>query len=202
MGYLVLRIVDLNAFFINYRWMKGHMNDIAQWLNVDPSCCATAPPKKDTIVVHIRDFLPTDEDKNKNLQVGVYRDIIQQYSQNDRPEIIVVCQPRSVESEIVQGLVKEFNATVQTGSDNIDAFCILSNAHFIIPTTSSTFSQLAALLAQQKHDNVQVHYPTHTLNRPGVTLKVPTWKYHLTNSKNDGIAEFDVDHKRLKIFHA
>ena len=132
----------------------------------------------------------------------MYRDIIDKYSQSEQPKIIVVCQPRSVESDLVQGLVKDLNAVVQTGSDGIDAFCILSNARFIIPTTSSSFSQLPALLAQQKYGDVQVHYPTHTLDRPGITLKVPSWKYHLTNTDNDGIAEFDVDHERLNIFHA
>ncbi|KAK1738447.1 hypothetical protein QTG54_011116 [Skeletonema marinoi] len=197
-----VRVLDLNAFFINYRWMDGRMDNISQWLHIDPSCCTTPPPGNDAIVIHIRDFLPDDEDKNKNLQVGVYRDIIQQYSQSDQPKVIVVCQPRSVESDIVKSLVQEFNAVVQTGSDNIDAFCVLSNAHFIIPTTSSTYSQLAALLAQQKNDNVQVHYPTHTLDRPGVTLNVPTWKYHLTTSGNDRIEEFEVSHERLDIFHA
>ena len=197
-----MRVLDLNAFFINYRWMEGRMDDISRWLDVDPSCCNTPPPGKDTIVIHIRDFLPDDEDKNKNLKVGVYRDIIDKYSQSKQPEIVVVCQPRSVESDLVQGLVKDLKAVVQTGSDGIDAFCILSNARFIIPTTSSSFSQLPALLAQQKYGDVQVHYPTHTLDRPGITLKVPSWKYHLTNTDNDGISEFDVAHERLNIFHA
>ena len=149
--------------------------------------------------------LQKDDAKNKNLQVGVYRDIIEKYSTSSKDErqVVVVCQPKSVNTTIVQDLVTEFRAVVHTGESNVDAFCILKSARgIIIPSTSSSFSQLAALLAEHENENVQVSYPTHTLDFPKVTMKVPTWKYHLTNSNNTGIAEFDVDHERLKVNQA
>jgi hypothetical protein len=68
---------------------------------------------------------------------------------------------------------------------------------------------LAALLAEdhvkEKYGNfsqVEVHYPTHTLEYPMVTLKVPGWKYHLTNNETNGIADFDVDHSWLEVTQA
>ena len=183
---------------------------IPHWLkiNQDSKCCPTPSPKKDTIVIHIRDFNPEDDDKNKNLQVGVFRDIIHKYYKKRRHEVWVVCQPKSVTSKVVQDLVKEFKAQVHTGTDNIDAFCILARARIHIPTTSSSFSQMAALLAEShiketySDQHVEVHYPTHTLNYPMVTLKVPGWKYHLTNDDCTGIEEFDVDQTRLEVTQA
>jgi hypothetical protein len=35
-----------------------------------------------------------------------------------------------------------------------------------------------------------------------VTLKVPGWKYHLTNEECTEILEFDVDHSRLSVTQA
>ena len=133
--------------------------------------------------------------------MGVYRDIIEQYSDGKHErKVVVVCQPDSVNSGIVKDIVKEFKAVAQTGEDSIDAFCILSSAKSIfIASTSSTFSQMAALLAAQKDGGVQIHYPTHTLDYPAVTLNVSSWKYHLTKTDKSGVAEFDVDHQRMKI---
>ncbi|KAL7487548.1 hypothetical protein ACHAW6_013127 [Cyclotella cf. meneghiniana] len=210
-----VRVLQLEAFFIHFDWMREWMGPqhIPRWLQIRQSktCCPTPSPKRDTVVIHIRDFDPEDDDKNQHLQVGVFRDIINKYykKDNSRREIWVVCQPKSVKSDVVRGLVRELGAKVHTGADNIDAFCILSRARIHIPTTSSSFSQLAALLAEEhvkrKYGNfsqVEVHYPTHTLEFPLVTLKVPGWKYHLTNNETDGIAEFDVDHSRLEVTQA
>eukprot|EP00804_Cyclotella_cryptica_P014251 CCRYP_005665-RA/>CCRYP_005665-RA protein AED:0.17 eAED:0.17 QI:292/1/1/1/0.83/0.71/7/853/877 len=210
-----VRVLQLEAFFIHFDWMKEWMGPqhIPHWLQIlqNRTCCPTPPPKRDTIVIHIRDFDPEDDDKNKHLQVGVFLDIINKYykTKDSGREIWVVCQPKSIKSDIVQDLVKKLGAKVHTGADNIDAFCILSRARIHIPTTSSSFSQLAALLAEErireKYGNfsqVEVHYPTHTLEYPMVTLKVPGWKYHLTNNETDGIAEFDVDHSRLQVAQA
>jgi len=183
---------------------------IPHWLriNQDHNCCPTPPPRRNTIVIHIRDFEPGDDDKNKNLQVGVFRAIIDKYYKNDN-EVWVVCQPKSVKTDIVKDLVKELGAKVHTGDDNIDAFCILARARVHIPTTSSSFSQLAALLADSyvkdtygNSTQIEVHYPTHTLDFPMVTLKVPSWKYHLTNEDCTGISEFDVDHSELSVSQA
>jgi hypothetical protein len=198
----------------SFDWMREWMgpNHIPHWLHIDEehNCCPTPLPKHiNTIVIHIRDFNPEDDDKNKNLQVGVFRDIINRYYKKDGYVVWVVCQPKSVKSEIVQDLVKEFNAKVHTGTDNIDAFCILARARIHIPTTSSSFSQMAALLAESNikdrygnTSHVEVHYPTHTLDYPMVTLKVPGWKYHLTNEECTEILEFDVDHSRLSVTQA
>lgn len=132
--------------------------------------------------------------------MGVYRDIIERYWDDDvsNRKVLVVCQPKSINTELVQDLVKGFGAIVQTGEDDIDAFCILSSAKSLfIASTSSTFSQMAALLAAQKNERVQVHYPTHTLDNPPATLYVTSWKYHLTNAQHNGVAEFDVDIQRF-----
>lgn len=200
-----VKVLSLKAFFIHYDWMHDWMDQIADWLTIDPSCCITPAPSDDNVVIHIRDFEEEDDDKNKHLQIGAYRDIINRYSNNstNTRKVIVVCQPKSIETDVVQDLVKEYNAVVQPGKDNIDAFCILANAKSLfIPSTSSSFSEMAALLAAQKNEKVQVHYPTHTLDYPMVTLNVTSWKYHLTNKDNNGIAEFDVDHHRLKVRQA
>ena len=73
--------------------------------------------------------------------MGVYRDIINRYSNSTNGrEVVVVCQPKSAETDFVQALVKEFGTVVRTGTDNIDAFCILSGAQgLFIPSTSSSF---------------------------------------------------------------
>lgn len=198
-----VQVISLGAFFIHFDWMSGWMNKIGHWLHIDPSCCTTAPQSGNAIVIHIRDFEPEDNGVDLHLQVGVYRDIIERYynGSNDR-EVVVVCQPKSVESDVVQDLVKEFGARVLTGSDNIDAFCILRNSQVLIASTSSTFSQMAALLAEQSNGNIQVHYPTHTLDYPPVTIKVPSWRYHLVNAEGSGIAKFDVKHKKLRVRQA
>lgn len=184
---------------------------IPRWLKINQNkkCCPSPPPERNTIVIHIRDFNPEDDDKNKNLQVGVFRDIIHKYYDDKSNDVWVVCQPKSVKSEIVQDLVEEFDAKVHTGTDNIDAFCILARARIHIPTTSSSFSEMAALLAEsnvkERYGNdtqVEVHYPTHTLEYPMVTLKVPNWKYHLTDEECTGIKEFDVDQARLLVTQA
>ncbi|KAL9185302.1 hypothetical protein ACHAXT_003079 [Thalassiosira profunda] len=201
-----VQVLSLGAFFIHYDWMRDWMDEISEWLHIDPSCCTTSIESiKETIVIHIRDFEPEDDGKNKNLQVGVYRDIIEKYatSSKDERQVVVVCQPKSINTTIVQDLVQEFGAVVRPGENNIDGWCILRSARgMIIPSTSSSFSELAALLAGHENDNVQVHYPTHTLRNPMVTLKIPSWKYHLTNRNNTGVAVFDVDHERLKVDQA
>lgn len=190
-----VKVVSLGAFFIHFDWMRDWMVPISNWLYVDPSCCLTPTPPEGVIVIHIRDFGPGENGWNKNFQVGVYRDIIERYWEGDSigREVLVICQPGSINTDLVQDLVTEFGAIVQTGEDNIDAFCILSSAKSLfIASTSSTFSQMAALLAEQKNEGVQVHYPTHTLDNPPVTLNVSSWKYHLTNTEQNGIAEFDA----------
>jgi hypothetical protein len=194
-----IRVLYLSAFFIHFDWMRDWMDQIGTWLYIEPSCCKSPLPSEDTIVIHIRDFDEGDG-MNNFLQVGVYRDIINEYTDGIHGrKVTVVCQPDSVNSDIVQDIVREFEAAVYTGEDAIDAFCILSSARSIfIASTSSTFSQMAALLASQKHAQVQVHYPTHTLDYPAVTLNVTSWKYHLTNANNSGVAEFDVDHERIR----
>lgn len=150
------------------------------------------------IVIHIRDFEPEDDDKNKHLKVGVYKDIIEKYYGRGKP-VWVVCQPESVQTPIVQDLVHEFGAVVHTGQDAIDAQCILTRARILIPTTSSSFSQISPFIGSP---DMEVHYLTHTLDEPMVTLKVPGWKYHLTNKQVDAIQEFDVDHDLLHVIQA
>lgn len=202
-----------HQLYFSYDWMREWMGPahIPHWLKINQirKCCRTPSPKRNTIVIHIRDFEPEDDAKNKNLKVGVFQVIIKRYYGGQDNEVWVVCQPKSVKSEIVQDLVRELGAKVHTGIDNIDAFCILARARIHIPTTSSSFSQMAALLAESNtketygsDTQVEVHYPTHTLEYPMVTLKVPSWKYHLTNDECTGILEFDVDQSRLLVEQA
>lgn len=179
--FLIPRVLpELTLFLYSFDWMKDWMGPqfIPHWLKIreNETCCPTPPPVRDTIVIHIRDFEPEDDDKNKNLQVGVFRDIIHKYYNTGSYEVWVVCQPKSVKSDIVRDLVKELDAKIHTGRDNIDAFCILQRARIHIPSTSSSFSQLAALLAEERtkekygnESQVEVHYPTHTLEEPMVS---------------------------------
>jgi len=198
-----VQVLDLRAFFIHFDWMSGWMDQIVDWLRIDPSCCTTPAPSKDAVVIHIRDFEPEDEDKNKHLEVGVYRDIMDRYHSDgaDEREVIVVCQPKSAKTDLVLALVEELGAKVRTGADNTDALCLLSQTRgALILSTSSSFSEMGALLAESKNVNVQVHYPTHTLHNPAVTIKVPSWKYHLVNQTQ--VLDFDVAHERLKVTQA
>lgn len=198
-----VQVLNLRAFFIHHDWMASWMDPISDWLHIDPSCCVTPPPSDNAIVIHVRDFSPDEGDKNNHLEVGVYRDIIHRYSNNNNNvtgdrEIIVVCQPKSTKSELVQALVEEFGAEVRTGTDSIDAMCFLSRTRgMLILSTSSSFSEMGALLAEQNGGDVEVHYPTHTLDKPACTMKVPSWKYHLVEQSR--VIDFDVDHERLKV---
>jgi hypothetical protein len=67
-----VRVVSLGSFFIHFDWMHGWMDQISNWLCMEPSCCCTQTPSEGMIVIHIRDFEPDDKDMNNNLQVGVY----------------------------------------------------------------------------------------------------------------------------------
>lgn len=195
-----VRVLNLAAFFIHFDWMGKWMEQISNWLRIDPSCCTSPPPSENAVVIHVRDFDPGENHPDAKYEVGVYRDIMNRYS-NGNIEVMVVCQPKSVDSDIVKNLVETFNATVQTGNDNIDAFCILSKSRgMLILSAGSTFSQMAALLAQAKSDSLQVHYPTYTFDHPKTTLKVPGWKYHLANASQ--VIEYDFDHKLLKVSQA
>ena len=73
--------------------------------------------------------------------------------------------------EMVQTLVKHFNAKLHFGEDFLDVFCTLTQAKILILSESSTFSQMAAILGQANH----VHYPVHTLQEPPVTLLNSQW---------------------------
>ena len=82
------------------------------------------------------------------------------------------------------------------GRDEFDAFCIMQSARTLIISPHSSNSQMAVILAAP---DVDVHYPTHKLDRSPVTLSVPEWKYHLVTPSKDRIEEFDVDHERLHV---
>jgi hypothetical protein len=167
-----------------------------EWFTINKSCCQTPTPPDEAVVIHIRDFDPEDNGMNKGLKWGVYVHILKEYRLLEKP-VWIVCQPKSVDTTLVQDLLSHIpNAEVHTGENAFDAYCIMQRAKILIPTTSSSFSQIAALLGSP--DKI-VHYPTHTLDHPAVTLSVPDWKYHLVGESLNEIEEFDVDHERLKV---
>jgi hypothetical protein len=158
----------------------------------DALCCLQQPPE-DAIVIHIGDFFVEDD---KVLTSGVYMHIIEKYNLTNRP-VWIVCQPRTVDSTLVKNLTALIpTLAVHTGVDEYHAFCILRRAKILIASMSITFSQMVGLLADP---DAVLHYPTHTLNKPMVTLKVPTWKYHLGDESMDKIKKFDIDQQDLTL---
>ncbi len=82
-----VRVLYLSAFFIHFDWMRDWMDQIGNWLYIKPSCCKSPLLSGDTIVIHVRDFEPEDG-MNNYLQVGVYRDIIEQYSDGKHVKLL------------------------------------------------------------------------------------------------------------------
>jgi hypothetical protein len=191
-----VRVLYLAAFFIHYDWLSGWRDEMREWFAMNTACCQTPPPPEEAVVIHIRDFNPEDDGKNKGLNWGVYVHILKEYGLLERP-VWIVCQPKSVNTTLIQGMLVHIpNSEVHTGEDDYDAYCVMQRAKVLIPTTSSSFSQIAGLLGSP--DTV-IHYPTHTLDYPMVTLSVPDWKYHLVDGSLNEIKEFDIDHERLKV---
>ncbi len=186
-----VRVVWLSAFFIHHDWMVPYMPKLREWLRVAPECCHSVPPN-DAVVIHVRNFAPDENDMNNHMTSKMYKHLLERYGLVSRP-IYIVCEPQSVDSEIVKDLMQEFpnQVKVYTGDNPIDAYCFLTRAKILIPTTSSSFSQMAALMGEAD----VVHYPTHTLDHPAVTLNVPHWKYHLVNQTQ--VLDFEVNHTLL-----
>lgn len=199
------QIVSLSAFFVHYEWMRHHMDDMRHWFQINPACCPTHPPA-DAIVIHYRNFKEGDHGiKNVPWNVSVYESIIDRYDYQGRP-VWVVCEPRTADapSALLDALKEKLNAQIYTGVDEFDAHCILQQARVLILSTSSTFSQTAALLSH--HGDTNVHYPTYGFHHPKVTLKVPGWKYHLVDKPHESakhkIIDFDMNHSKIVVRHA
>jgi hypothetical protein len=189
-----VRVVYLKAFFVHYDWMRDWGKEYRHWLAMDPSCCPQQPPA-DAVVIHMRDFsLEGITKTDTDMTSGVYMDILEHYNLTNRP-VWIVCQPESVDSILVKNLTALIpTLSVHPGVDEYDAFCILTRAKTFIASMSSTFSQMAGLLADP---DAVLHYPTFTLNKPRATMKMPMFKYHLVHDSMDKIETFDVDHDNL-----
>jgi hypothetical protein len=120
------------------------------------------------------------------------------YNLTDHP-IWIVCQPQTVDSAFVQELMASFphkDVTIVPGHDQYDAFCTLTRAKTLLLTSASSFSQMAAFLADS---DVDVHYPLRRVFNPKVTLSVPGWKYHLVDRQSlDKVVQFDVARDRIR----
>lgn len=197
-----IQLVNLHAFFIHYDWMKAApwIDNVQEWLQMDDSCCHHTPPE-DAVVIHVRDFTPGGAEAHlyTGIKPSVYTHIMEQYNLTRRP-LWIVCQPKTVNSPYVKELVEAHknNATiVMAGQDQYDAFCTLMRAKTLLLSMTSTYSQMAGVLAGP---STEVHYPVTRLDRPTVTISVPWWKYHLVEeSSKESISEFDVEHERLTV---
>lgn len=190
-----IQVVSTEAFFIHYDWMKEWMPRIREWLSISPSCCKHDPPDN-AVVMHVRDFDIVDGGYN-GLKPSVYVEILYNYHYMNRP-LWIVCQPKSAGSPFVQEIVDSMKGkvTIVTGIDQYDAFCTLTRAKTLILSYVSSYSQMAALL--NKHgDEVEVHYPLATLDKPEVTLAVPGWKYHLVKESLDGIKQWNMEYDKI-----
>jgi len=190
-----IQVVDLQAFFIHYDWIRDWMPKIRQWHQISPECCLQQEPPEDAVEMHVRDFKPTDGGYN-GLTSSVYTDILNHYNMTGRP-LWVVCQPKTAVSPFVIQATSSGSVTIVTGIDQYDAFCTLTRAKTLILSYVSSFSQMAALL-NSHYEDVEVHYPLTTLYEPEVTLQVPGWKYHLVKESKDAIEEWDVGYERVK----
>lgn len=189
-----ISIISLEAYFIHHDWMIKWMQEIRHWLAMDDSCCYNHPPD-DAVVIHVRDF--DDAADGSGIEPSVYMEILRHYKLVEHP-LWIVCQPKSANSDFVRAIVQASNAstTIVTGRDQYDAFCTLTRAKTLLLSAASTFSQMGAALADP---NVVVHFPIPKLEEPRVTLKIPTWKYHLVAKSRNIVEEFDVAHDKLRV---
>jgi hypothetical protein len=189
-------VLSLEAFFIHDDWMRGWKNEIREWFTMSEACCHKQPPD-DAVVIHVRDFKPGDH-TNQGFKPSIYTHIMEHYNLTERP-LWIVCQPETADSVFVKEIVEASpskNATIVTGSDQYDAFCTISRDKTLLLTSASTFSQMAAFLADP---TAEVHYPLKTKVRPRTTLEVPGWKYHTVHAQLlDRIVEFEVPRKIIK----
>lgn len=195
-----ISVLSLSGFFIQSDLMLPWKHQIEHWLSISPTCCSTPAPPLDAVVIHIRDFDPT-EVEYQGIGVGVYQQILAHYNLTNRP-LWIVCPPKSAKTDMVQTLINvthHTNAFVIPGKDAYDALCILTRAKTLILTSASTFSQMGGFLSKAQ----QIHYPVRTLQIPATTIHVPGWKYHLAKEKtgvSHQVQEFDVDHERINFY--
>lgn len=191
-----ISLLNLIAFFIHGDWMRDWNDKIREWFTMNETCCRHQPPDN-AVVIHIRAFGPKDR-TNMKIKPSVYTHILNHYNLTSQP-IWIVCQPQTVDSRHVKELVAALphnNVTIVPGQDQYDAFCTLTRAKILLLTSASTFSQMAAYLADP---SAIVHYPLVTLQRPKVTLSAPGWKYHLVDAHAlDRVTEFDVGRDKIR----
>lgn len=195
-----VRVLDLQAFFISYDWIKPRVEGIRHHLKFHDSCCHHSP-QKEAVVLHYRDL---GAEGFEIIEPSVYVDILRQYNLTGR-SLWIVCQPSSLGSHFLRELLvlvqKSFdNVTIVPGHDPYDAFCALTRASTLLLSYRSSYSAMAALLS-----NATVHNPITQLRQPAVTLNVPGWKYHLLeemkeesgNSSFVAVKEFDVSREKI-----
>ncbi|KAG7344756.1 hypothetical protein IV203_032287 [Nitzschia inconspicua] len=192
------RLLFLEAFFIQYDWVAPYLDDMRYWFAFNPSCCRTPPPPDKTVVIHVRNH----EQGFGNYQLNVYKDILKQYGYDQTYNLWIICQPEYKEDQLMKDFLAEYGndrVRIETGVDEVDAVCIMKHAPVLIVSSGSTFSMMAALLAEPSLGQV-VHYPVERLEYPEVTIKVPTWKYHLVDHpSNAKVLEFDFDQDRMRV---
>ncbi|KAG7344757.1 hypothetical protein IV203_032288 [Nitzschia inconspicua] len=192
------RLLFLSAFFIQYDWLAPYLEDMRYWFAFNSSCCRTSPPPDKTVVIHVRNH----EHGMGNYQLSVYKDILKQFGYDQTYNIWIICQPEYKEDKLMKDFVTEYGndrVRIETGVDEVDAVCIMKHAPVLIVSSGSTFSMMAALLAEPSLGQV-VHYPVERLEYPEVTIKVPTWKYHLVDHpSNAKVLEFDFDQDLMHV---
>ncbi len=93
---------------------------MSNWLHISP-LCGTKPLA--SVIIDIGNLEPRDNDANKHLEVAVSWDSTgRNYSKGgaDDHEVIVACQPKSAETELVLALLE-----VGKGGVNVDALWLL-----------------------------------------------------------------------------
>jgi len=196
-----IRVASMHAFFIHYDWMERRMTEIRHQLAVHPECCQHAPPTTDAVVFHVREFSNARNGGNIQYQ-EVFPKLIRHYNWTDRP-IWVVCQPKSMNSSIVQAIANATtsgNITIVPGVDQYDAFCTLTRAKTLVGSAASSYSQMGALMMPPLEEGgdpaPEFHLPIPRLN-PRVTVHGPTWKYHLVAKSKIDFEVYDVPHDQI-----
>jgi hypothetical protein len=200
--YDAVRTIHLDGFYIHYDWIEPWLDRIrSDWLYMDHNKCCQHHPPANAIVIHIRNF-KYYEDLDPGFKPSVFIELLDRmYLQdlNQNKVLWIVCQPDDVGFHLVETLQERYNGTIVPGNDSVDALCILMQARRLVLATSSTFSQMAALLSphaasSELAHSQEVHYLLPNMREPGVTLVVPHWRYYLVDeTTKDTIRQFDVN---------
>lgn len=187
------RVIYLENFFMHYEWLLDWKQNMADFLEVKPSCCSASPPPE-AVVIHLLN-MPQPDPRFENFQIEgqEYERLLKKYELRGNP-IWIVCDVGCQDTSVAVGLQKAMsglNVKFVHPTNPTDAIGILSSAKILVVTPNSLLSSVAAVLTK----GAVVHYPTTrtVLTKSQFALAMPEWKYHTVV---DGkFVSWDVPHR-------